>query len=134
MSDAPEAHYVFRVRFRLDPPGAGVRVAPDTFETTLYRRADPPGEPGWRFFRDNLWRGEVNDAAHLRALASDALGVPVEDVSFSELRTTPAYREALEATVEASLPEFRQDSVAAVLSAYLGSSIHVVDPGETRPP
>jgi hypothetical protein len=120
------AAYVFRVRFRLDP-AEGVTVAPRTFETTLERAADPPGEPGWLFFRDNLWRGEVNDQGHLCDLASEALGAPVEHVAFRELRTDRAYLDALEEAVAADLELFRADDTAEALGKYLGSSIHVRD-------
>jgi hypothetical protein len=121
-----DAAYVFRVRFRLDP-APGVSVDPDRFETTLERRAAPPGDPGWLFFRDNLWRGEANDEAHLRETASEALGVPVESVSFRELRTDAAYLDALREAVAADLSRFRADGVDEALHKYLGSSIHVRD-------
>ena len=126
-----DAAYVFRVRFRLDP--ASTRVEPAAFETTLYR---PAGDPGagddWLFFRDNLWRGEANDEVHLRDLASDELGVPVESVRFSELRTTPAYLDALKESVAAELDGAtgafgNAGSVDEVLKNYLGSSVHVVE-------
>jgi hypothetical protein len=118
------AAYVFGVVFRLDPE-PGVRVQPERFEATLERRADPPGEPGWLFFRDNLWHGEVNNEVHLRELASEALGVPVDSVSFRELRTDAAYLDALREAVGADLSQFRADSVDEALHKYLGSSIHV---------
>ncbi|NHN47111.1 LWR-salt protein [Halostella sp. JP-L12] len=121
------AEYVFRVRVRIDPSEEGVRVDPATFETTLYRRADPPGEDGWLFFRDNLWRGEVNDEAHLRDLAEDSLGVPVDSVAFSALRTDEAYFDALKAEIGNSLDLFKADRVSEVVSKYLGSSVEVRD-------
>lgn len=123
----PRARYVFAVRFRLEPTVEGVRVEPATFETTLYRRADPPGEPGWRFFRDNLWRGELSAPEHFRELTEDALGVPVESVAFRELRTSEAYLSALKAEVAADLGPFNADSTTDVLSKYLGSSVRVLD-------
>ena len=122
------AEYVFRVRVRIDPSDEGVRVDPATFETTLYRRADPPGEDGWLFFRDNLWRGEVNDEGHLRDEAEASLGVPVDSVSFSALRTDEEYFDALKAEVGDSLDLFKADSVSEVVSKYLGSSIEVREP------
>ena len=120
-----DAHYVFRVRFRLAPRPPDVDVDPETFETTLSRRAAPPGEDGWRFFRDNLWRGAVGDEPYLRELTEEALGVPVESVAFSELRTDEAYLDALRAAIREDLGAFRADSVEEALSKYLGSSIHV---------
>jgi hypothetical protein len=126
-SDGGVAHYVFRVRFRLDPSPPGVTVDPAGFETTLRRRADPPGEEGWLFFRDNLWRGEVNAPDHVRELTEEALGVPVESVTFSELRTDDAYLAALEEAVAANLDVFRADDVTEVTHKYFGSSIRVLD-------
>jgi len=122
---AGSAEYVFRVRVRLDPRPAGVRVEPATFETTLFREADPPGTEGWLFFRDNLWRGDLNDPDHFRDLTEEALGVPVLSVAFRELRTDAAYLDALESEIGANLDLFRADDVAEVLNKYLGSSIHV---------
>ncbi|MBX0294774.1 LWR-salt protein [Haloarcula nitratireducens] len=121
--DAP-ARYAFRVTFRLDP-AQGVTTEPGRFETTLYRAADPPGEDGWLFFRDNCWRGNVADEGHVRQLAEDALGVPVESVSFSELQTSEAYLDDLKAAIAADLGAFNADNVTEVLSKYLGSSIRV---------
>lgn len=123
------AEYVFRVRFRLDPADPDVSVEPATFETVLRKRAAPPDEENWLFFRDNLWRGEVNDEAHLRELAADTLGVDVLSVSFSELRTDDAYLTALREAIAADLEAFKADDVDEVLSKYLGSSIRVEDAG-----
>lgn len=120
------ARYVFRVRFRLDP-GEGVYVDPASFETTLSREADPPGEEGWQFFRDNCWRGDLADPEHFRELTGERLGVPVESVAFSELRTDPAYLDALRSAIGDDLAAFNADSVDEVLKKYLGSSIHVED-------
>ena len=138
------AAYVFRVRFRLDPAAASVSLSPNAFETTLERAADPPGEDGWLFFRDNLWRGEGNDAAHLRDLAEEALGgrgartrptgegggITVESVSFRELRTTEAHLDALRTAIDEELASGtgtfgNAGSADEVLKNYLGSSIHV---------
>jgi len=119
-----EASYVFRVTVRLDAE-AGFRAEPDRFETVLYRTADPPGEDGWLFFRDTLWRGEVGDATHARRLAEDALSVPVESVSFSELQTSEAYLDDLKAAIADDLDRFNAENVAEVLKKYLGSSIRV---------
>ena len=121
---APEASYVLRVTVRLDPK-AGFRAEPDRFETVLSRAADPPGEDGWLFFRDTLWRGEVGDDAHARRLAEEALAVPVESVSFSELQTSEAYLDDLKAAIADDLSLFNADNVSEVLKKYLGSSIRV---------
>jgi hypothetical protein len=121
----PSARYVFGVRFRLHPTVDGVSVDPQTFETTLFRAADPPGEDGWLFFRDNLWRGNLADPDYFRALTEDALDVPVTHVDFRELQTTEAYLDDLKAAIEADLDLFNAATVSEVLSKYLGSSIHV---------
>lgn len=127
------AEYVFRVRFRLALQNG--RVTPRTFETTWFRPAPTPGEAGWLFFRDVLWRGSVNAPDHLRALASETLGVPVDSVTFSELRTSPGYRDALEAAIadelDAESGAFgNATDVATVVKNYLGSSVHVVSGGD----
>jgi len=121
------ARYVFRVRFRLDPAGEGVSVDPRSFETTLSRAADPPGEDGWLFFRDNLWRGELGSPDHFRELTEERLGVPVESVTFSELRTDRTHLDALRAAVADDLGAFNADTVDEALTKYLGSSIHAVE-------
>jgi len=116
-----DAAYVFRVTFRLDAPA--VEVDPERFETVVRKPASEPGTEGWRFFEDALWRGEVNDAAHLRSLAEDWLSVPVESITFSELRTDEAYLDALREAIEAS--DAFDDPPQTVLHAHLGSSIRV---------
>ncbi len=82
-----DASYVFRVRFTLSPRRA--RIEPDTFETVLRIPAPPPGEEGWLLFRDALWRGEANDAEHVRRLCADRLppGVGVLSATFSGFET-----------------------------------------------
>ena len=127
-SDSPEgtARYVFRVGFRLDPSLPEVSVDPAEFETTLYRAADPPGEAGWLFFRDHLWRGALGDESYFREVAEDALGVPVVSISFSELQTDRAYLDALREAIGDELGEFRAETVDEALTKYLGSSIRVV--------
>lgn len=112
---------------RLDPAERGVWARPDTFETTVFRAADPPGEPGWLYFRDNLWRGECGDAAHMRAVAEDTLDVAVDSVDFRELRTTRAHLDDLRAAVAADLDAFNAETVDEALTKYLGSSIHVTE-------
>ncbi|WP_225334972.1 LWR-salt protein [Halomicrobium urmianum] len=120
-----EAAYVFRVAVRLDPGPPEVSVDPATFETVMERAADPPGEDGWLFFRDNLWRGELADEGHFRRLTEEALSAPVADVSFRELRTDEAYLAALKEEMATNLEEFNADDVSEALSKYLGSSIRV---------
>ena len=120
-----DARYVFAVRFRLDPAVGGVSVDPDEFETRLAREADPPGEAGWLFFRDNLWRGEINDEAHFRELTEDALGVTVLSVEYRAFETDAAYLTALKDEIRSDLAQFNADSVSAVLNKYLGSSLEV---------
>ena len=117
------AAYLFRVRFRLDPDD--VRVDPNEFETVLRIPAVDPGDEGWLFFQRNLWRGNVGDEGHLRSVAEDHLGVPVEAISFSELETDEASLGALKDEIAADLGLFNADSVDEVLHKYLGSSIHV---------
>ncbi|MDY6819154.1 MAG: LWR-salt protein [Halobacteriales archaeon] len=118
-----EARYRFSVRFRLSPTTVDVTVDPAEFETSLCHRAAPPGEDGWLFFRDHLWRGSVNDPAHFRALVSEALGVTVIDVDYRALEADSAYLSSLREAIAADLSLFNADSVDAVLSNYLGSSI-----------
>ncbi|WP_135828160.1 LWR-salt protein [Halorussus halobius] len=126
-----DARYVFAVRFRLDPAVGGVSVDPDEFETRLARAADPPGEAGWLFFRDNLWRGEITDEAHFRELTEDALGVTdargvtVLSVEYRAFETDEAYLTALKDEIRSDLAQFNADSVSAVLHKYLGSSLEV---------
>jgi len=127
--DDARARYVFRVEGLLEPEPPGVTVDPARFETRLIRAADPPGEPGWLFFRDNLWRGELNDEAHFRSLAEEALGVAVESASFRELQTTPGHFRGMKAAIGDDLGLFNADSVDEVLTKYLGSSIRVEDDG-----
>jgi hypothetical protein len=124
------ASYVFRVRVRFDAE-PGVAVDPATVETVVVRDAPEPGEEGWLFFRDHLWRGEAADESHLRTLATDWLGgVDVEAASFSELRTDRAYLDALREAIAGDLAAFNADGVDEVLHKYLGSSVRVVDGGE----
>lgn len=123
---ASGARYVFTVAFRLEPTADAVSVAPDRFETTMYRTAAPPGEDGWLFFRNTLWRGELEDPDHFRTVAEDALEVPVTSVSFSELQTDEAYLDELKTAIGADLETFKADTVDEALTKYLGSSIRVV--------
>lgn len=118
------AEYVFGVTVRLHPDD-DLRVEPDTFETRLFRPADPPGEPGWLFFRDNLWRGELGDPDHFRALTADALGVSVDSVTFRAFETDREYLEDLEAAIRADLGAFNADSVRETIHKYLGSTVEI---------
>ncbi|NHN41329.1 LWR-salt protein [Halorubellus sp. JP-L1] len=117
--------YVFRVRFRADASDR-VSLSPSSFETTLRYAAPEPGTDGWLFFRDTLWRGEVNDHEHARRIVEDELGVPVESVDFRSLRADREYVAALRDAVADDLEPFKADSVDDALSKYLGSSIDVV--------
>ena len=120
-----EASYVFRVRFTLSP--RGVRLDPEEFETVARVPAPRPGEDGWLLFRDALWRGEANDAAHARDLVADRLpeGVEVLSATFSEFETDDEYLEALKEGVGENLEAFRAESTTEALHKYFGSSIHV---------
>jgi hypothetical protein len=119
------ARYVFAVEFRVPVDDPELRLDPETFETKLYRSAAPPGEEGWLFFRNNLWRGEVGDETHLRQLASEELGVDVEAVEYRAFETDEAYLDALKAEIAADLDPFNADSVTEVLSKYFSSSLEV---------
>lgn len=118
------AEYVFGVQFGVET-ASGVSVDPRTFEAVVELSADPPGEGEWMFFRDALWRGEVNDERYARELASEWLSVPAESVSFRELRTDEEYLDALKAEIADDLGRFNADAVDEALTKYLGSSIHV---------
>ncbi|GAB3698979.1 LWR-salt protein [Halorubrum pallidum] len=126
-----DAAYVFRVAFRIDPCDAA--VDPDRFETTMELPARTPGEDGWLFFRDRLWRGEIGDEPSLRRLAATRLGVDDSDridvvaVDFRELRTDEAYRDALRDAIADDLGRFNAGGVDEVVHKYLGSSVHVRD-------
>lgn len=120
-----EARYVFALRVRLDPSTRGVTVEPNEFETRLYREAETPGEDGWLFFRNHLWRGELADDAHFRELAEDALDVTVSDAEYRAFEMDDAYREAFREEIAADLEAFRADSVDEVVNKYLGSSLEV---------
>lgn len=126
------ATYRFKVRFRLAPQ-TDVRLDPQSFETTLSKPASPAGEEDWLFFRDNLWRGEVNDEPHMRSRMETTLGVPIEKISFRELRTTSSYLDTLKEAITEELhtqPAVFGNATNAddVLKKYLGSSIHVYSP------
>ena len=116
--------YVFAVVFRLEPQRS-VSLSPNEFETRMYRDADDPGEPGWRFFRDNLWRGSLGDPDHFRSLTEDALGVPVLSVEYRAFETDEEYLEALREAIADDLEAFKDDAVDGVLNKYFGSSIEV---------
>ncbi len=125
-----DAAYVFTVTFELDPASkpndpAPPRIEPNRFETTVELPAAVPGDPGWRLFRDRLWRGEVGDEPSFRRYLGDRLDVAVVAVSFRELRTDQAYLSALRAAIRGDLAAFNAADVDEALHKYLGSSIHV---------
>jgi len=97
-------------------------VEPAAFETRLCRPADPPGEDGWLFFRDNLWRGDLADERHFRDFAEAALGEPVMSATYAALETDAEYLDALRGAIGENLDEFNADSATKVESKYLGSS------------
>lgn len=127
-----DAHYTFRVRFRIEPAAPSVSLEPSSAETTvtLFRDAPEPGTEGWLFFHNTLWRGAVSDEEYARQLAAEWLGVPewtIEAVDFRELQTDEASLEALESAIAWDLEPFNAKSVSEVRSKYLGSSIRVTD-------
>lgn len=79
-------------------------------------------------FRDDLWRGEVDDEGHLRDPAEDSLDVSADSVSLGALRTDEAYLDALKAEIGDSLAPFNADTVPEVVSKSLGSSVEVRGP------
>ncbi|WP_018257689.1 LWR-salt protein [Halomicrobium katesii] len=83
------------------------------------------GDDGWLFFRDNCWRGALNDPAFFGTETEDALGVSVDDVRFQELQTDEAYFAALKSAIADDPSLFNAESVTEVLRTYLGSSIRV---------
>lgn len=123
--DDLDAEYVFAVELRLSPDAPDVRTEPASVETTLFKRAPSPGDEGWLFFRDNLWRGEVNDDEHMRLLAEETLGIEVRSIEFRELRTDEAYYERLKEEISENLELFNADDVPEVVNKYLGSRVHV---------
>ena len=120
-----DAAYVFSVRVDLSPDDPALRLEPATVETTLFKEAAAPGTTGWLFFRDNLWRGEVNDPDHLRESAEEALDLDVRSIEFRELRTDETYLVALQDAIADDLELFKADDAAEVVRKYLGSRVHV---------
>ncbi|THE64572.1 hypothetical protein D8Y22_12145 [Salinadaptatus halalkaliphilus] len=122
-----EGNYVFRVTLQIEPAVEGVSIEPASAEPTVtcYREAAEPGTEGWLFFRNTLWRGEIADQAYGCDLAEEWLELPVAAVDFRELQVDEAYLEALKTEIAADLDAFNAETVSAVLSKYLGSSIHV---------
>lgn len=123
-----QAAYVFDIAFRVQPADAS--LAPDRFESTLRLHAPAPGEEtehiDWTFFQTRLWNGDVSDEAPLCRAASEWLDVDVVEMTFKELRTDEAYREALHEAVSEALPRFNAESADKAIRQHLGSSIHVV--------
>ncbi|MFP9191487.1 LWR-salt protein [Natronosalvus vescus] len=127
---AMRARYAFRVTIRLEPVAADCSLEDPTVERRCFLEAAEPGTDGWRRFRELLWRGELTDAAYGRALFTEKLGLPVEDVEFRAFYTDEEYLEALEDEIEANLESFKAESVTEVLSKYFASSLEVgVDHG-----
>lgn len=120
-----DAAYLFGVRFT--PASSRSDQYLNEFETTVRIVAPDPGEEGWLFFRDILWRGEVNDPTHARRVIDSRLpdGMTVIAVEFRELETDEAYLKALREAIEGDLSRFKADSVREVLHKYFGSAIHV---------
>jgi hypothetical protein len=130
MSDADagadaEAAYVFKVQLYLDAEASDVWLDPAITETTMHKAAAEPGEEGWMFFRDNLWRGEINNYDHTRRLAEEALGMEVRSIEFRELRASEEYYEDLKDEIGEHLDAFKADDAAEVVKKYLGSRVHV---------
>ncbi len=118
------ARYVFTIQFRLEPD-MGVGIEPNRFETRLSRRAEPPGEEGWLFFRNHLWHGALNDPEHAHTLFGEALGVTVTNAEFRGLHTDAEYLDSLREAVAENLDLFNAETVDGAISKYLGSSIQV---------
>lgn len=123
------AAYVLAARLRLDP-GGDVSIEPPTVDVTVRRAAPPPGEAGWLYFRDNCWRGDLNDPGHVASRLAEEVSVRVESVTFRELRTTSAYYDALREAIAGDLDAFNAEDVDPVVKKYLGSSVHVVEPAD----
>ncbi|MEF8808550.1 LWR-salt protein [Natronomonas sp.] len=121
----PDAEYLFKVQLYLDAEAPDVWLDPAITETTMHKAAAEPGEDGWMFFRDNLWRGEINNYDHTRRLAEEALGMEVRSIEFRELRASEAYYEALQDEIGDHLDAFKADDAAEVVKKYLGSRVHV---------
>lgn len=122
-----DARYRFAVTIRVEPQVDGVSVSPAEFETALYYRAAVPTDAGWRFFRDNLWRGQLNAPEDFRERTADALAVPVTQVEFRVLETDDEYLDALRAAIADNLSDFKAATVDEGLTKYLGSKIRVYE-------
>lgn len=119
--------YVFRVRLRVEPTDADLRLDDPQFETLCRKDAPEPGSDGWLFFRDMLWRGEVNAPEQLESRLSDGLGVTVEHVEFRELTCNRDYYDALYDAVAADLDAFRADDADSAVRNYFGNRIRVTE-------
>lgn len=122
-----DAAYLFEVQLYLEAEAPDVWLDPAITETTMHKAAAEPGEEGWMFFRDNLWRGEINNYEHTRRLAEEALGMEVRSIEFRELRASEDYYEALKDEIADNLDAFKADDAAEVVKKYLGSRVHVRD-------
>lgn len=124
----PDAAYLFEVQLYLDAEAPDVWLDPAITETTMHKAAPEPGAEGWMFFRDNLWRGEINNYEHTRRLAEEALGMEVRSIEFRELRASEDYYEDLQDEIADNLDAFKADDAAEVVKKYLGSRVHVREP------
>lgn len=118
-----EARYVFVATVRLSPER--LQVDPDRIDVRIAWPAAEPETPGWMFFRDNLWRGELNDPSHVRSLVAADLDVDVSDLEFRAFEVDQEYLEAFRAAIADDLDAFRADDVDEVLNKYLGSRLEV---------
>ncbi|WP_332899861.1 LWR-salt protein [Haladaptatus sp. CMSO5] len=119
------ARYVFEIRVRPESARDDLTLSPAEMSVKLYKDAAQPGEDGWLFFRDYLWRGNLNDATAFTRDLEDAFSLRVVGVEFKGLQTSTAYLDALKDEIHGHLDLFNADSVDEVVSKYLGSSIQV---------
>jgi hypothetical protein len=91
----------------------------------MFKKAEPPGKEGWLFFRDNLWRGELNSPEHFRELTEAVLSVSVERVEYRRFEVSSEGYEELKDVIAEDLDQFNTDSMSEVLNNYFGSSIEV---------
>lgn len=123
------AEYVLAATVRFAPEHGSVE--PERVEVRYRHPAPEPGEPGWLFFRDRCWRGELNDERGVRRLLAEALdvdgsdGVAIERVELRGFETDDEYLEALKDEIAADLETFKADSTTEVLHKYLGSRLEV---------
>ncbi|WP_338729625.1 LWR-salt protein [Haladaptatus sp. DJG-WS-42] len=119
------ARYVFEIRVRPESTRDDLTLSPAEMSVKLYKDAAQPGEDGWLFFRDYLWRGKLNETAPFRSDLEAAYSLRVVSVEFKGLQTSTAYLDALKDEIHGHLDLFNADTVDEVLNKYLGSSIQV---------